>query len=184
MRPIFLIGFMASGKTTLGRALGARPGYIFRDLDAEVEKTAGMSVADLFACQGENSFRRLESEVLRRIIKEAEKNGDGTTEVIACGGGTPCHSGNMELMNEAGKCVLLEVSDAVTLRRLREAPAGQRPLVDAAVSDTDLLDFISARRAERQDFYSKASYRFCSDHLENEDEIAGSVEKFIREFCK
>ncbi len=180
MRPCFLIGFMASGKTTLGRALGARPGYRFLDLDEEVEKEAGMKVADIFAMCGEEYFRNIESRVLRRVVSEAEKEKDSTL-VIACGGGTPCHHGNMEFMNSTGTCVLLQASDDVILRRLREAPAGKRPLVDSSCDDDELLAFIAERRQSRRYYYEKASCRFDSSRLESESEINCSVERFIKE---
>lgn len=175
---------MASGKSTLGRALGARPGFSFVDLDAEIERAAGMSVAAIFAACGEADFRRRESAVLRSLVGRAaaDEAADGYL-VVACGGGTPCHADNMELMNSAGTCVLLEASDAVTLRRLREAPAGQRPLVDSAASDAELLDFVRRRRVERAADYERARFRFCSDRLESEEEIAEAVERFVGEFC-
>lgn len=171
---------MASGKTTLGRALGARPGYRFIDLDEEVENEVGMKVADIFAMRGEKYFRSIESRVLRRVAGEAEKEMDSTF-VIACGGGTPCHDGNMEFMNSKGTCVLLQASDDVILRRLREVPAGQRPLVDNSCSDDELLAFIAERRKSRRYYYEKASCRFDSSRLESESEINCSVERFIKE---
>ena len=69
-KPVFLVGFMASGKTTLGRALaGACPGLSFVDLDEAVEAAAGCSVADIFARSGEAVFRALESKMLREVAR-------------------------------------------------------------------------------------------------------------------
>ena len=88
---------MGSGKTTLGRAIpqrmrerGLAP-LEFADLDDEVEKAAGMTVAEIFRTCGEEGFRRLESETLKALARRGGM-------IIACGGGTPCRPENMERM--------------------------------------------------------------------------------------
>ena len=106
MQPVFLIGFMGAGKTTLGRALSgsnafpgaARLDYV--DLDELIERHEGLSVREIFRTRGEAAFRSLES----RMLREAACRND---VIIGCGGGTPCHSGNMEWMNAHGVTVLL-----------------------------------------------------------------------------
>lgn len=176
-RRLFLIGFPGSGKTTLGKAasefsdaaFGALP-WSYVDLDDEIERRSGMTVAEYFAAHGEGSFRRLESEVLRELC--AMEN-----VIIGCGGGTPCHSGNMELMNASGLTVLLEASPAVLLRRLLEAQ-DQRPMLrglDAAC----VAQFIERKLAERAPYYERASLSFPSDELEDERQIAASVARFF-----
>lgn len=173
--PIFLIGFMGSGKTTLGRALassaycpatGARA-YI--DLDEMIEQREGMAVRAIFSRKGEAYFRCLESEMLRETARQGNV-------IVGCGGGTPCHSGNMEWMNANGLTVLLEASRHVLLRRLLQAQQ-QRPLL-AGLSAEGIGEFIDAKMKEREPFYSLARLRFPSDHLESEKEIAASCLKF------
>ena len=123
MRVIFLIGFMGSGKSTLGRALAQRvPGCAFIDLDEEIERRAGMSVREIFDTLGQERFRALEADTLRSLCPP-----EGTQVcVVATGGGTPCRPGAMEWMNAAGTTVLLRASDAVLLRRLLQAQGSAR----------------------------------------------------------
>lgn len=169
--PVYLIGFMGSGKTTLGRALAAaNPALSYIDLDEEVERRAGMSVRDIFARHGERRFRQLESVALRDFASRRNL-------IVGCGGGTPCQPGNMEFMNANGITVLLRASDAALLRRLTEAQA-QRPLLDGMDSDA-LLAFIRSEQAHREPHYSKARLEFSSDRLESTDEVADSCREFL-----
>lgn len=174
MRPIFLIGFMAAGKTTLGRPLAAALGRPFVDTDAAVEAAVGMTVRQIFDTDGEEAFRRMEREALLRAVA------DGA--VVACGGGTPCHADNMDFMLARGLVVELKASMEATLRRLREAP-GKRPLVDNLLAHPDALRAkVEAMQDARRPFYSRAHAVFASDLLETAAEIDGSVEKFIATF--
>lgn len=168
--PVYLVGFMGSGKTTLGRALAARfQGVRYVDLDEEVERAAGMAVGEIFSRRGEAAFRRLESDALRRFASESGV-------VIGCGGGTPCQPGNMELMNATGLTVLLRASDGTLLRRLLEA-RGRRPLLNGM--DARALDaYIRSEQSRREPFYRQARLAFCSDRLEAEEEVARSCDAF------
>ena len=119
-QPLYLIGFMASGKTTLGRALALRlPGYEFVDLDEAIECIAKKSIPDIFASEGEAVFRELEARAPRQYSVPGS--------IIACGGGTPCYAANMDYMLANGRVVWLVADDEVTRRRLRLA-RGLRPL--------------------------------------------------------
>lgn len=89
MNPIFIIGMPASGKTTFGRALARRLGREFIDLDFCITQRFRASVAEIFARDGEEAFRRREAAMLREV-------GEMEDVVVACGGGTPCFSSNME----------------------------------------------------------------------------------------
>lgn len=174
VRPIFLIGFMAAGKTTLGRPLAATLGRPFVDTDAAVEAAAGRTVREIFDTAGEEAFRRMEREALMRAAA------DGA--VVACGGGTPCHAGNMDFMLERGLVVELRASMEATLRRLRQAP-GQRPLVDALLGNPEALKArVEEMQESRRPFYCRAHASFASDLLETADEIDRSVKDFIAAF--
>lgn len=165
---------MGSGKTTLGRALSVRlPHYRFIDLDEEIERRAGMTVKEIFSSRGEDEFRRMERETLAEVCRQHDL-------IVACGGGTPCRQGNMELMNASGTTVLLEASDSVLVRRLLEAQ-DQRPLL-AGLDEEGLRDFVGRLQAERAEFYSLASARFPSELLESEEEVEHSCRRFIEEF--
>ncbi len=170
--PVYLMGFMGSGKTTLGRALATRfDGACYVDLDAEVERSAGMSVREIFSSRGESCFRELEREALRRFAGERGL-------IVGCGGGTPCQPGNMELMNSTGLTVLLRASDEVLLRRLLEAQA-QRPLLNG-MDPAALAEFVRTEQLRREPFYGQATLEFPSDLLESEEEVSASCEAFAR----
>lgn len=170
--PLYLIGFMACGKTTLGEALTSRmPGHRFVDLDEAVEAMAHKTIPEIFEHDGEAAFRALESEALRKFSEPGA--------IIACGGGTPCQGDNMDFMLTTGTVVWLVADDDVTIRRLRLA-RGQRPLVDKLLDDSDALrQHIAALKAKREPHYSRAHLTFDSNRLEDEEQIADSVEKFM-----
>ncbi len=171
-RQLFLIGFMACGKSTLLRALAERvPGRRYVDLDHEIERTAGKSIPAIFAEDGEEAFRRLESDVLGALCR--------SDAIVACGGGTPCRPGAMEAMLAAGTVVWLKADIGITVSRLRLAP-GQRPVIDALLDSPDALRArVESLMAEREPFYSRATAVFDSSRLDNEAEIEESARKFI-----
>lgn len=173
MKPIFLIGFMGSGKTTLCKALTARTGLRTVDLDDFIEQEAAMSIKEFFARNGEAEFRRFESESLARAAALGY-------DIIACGGGTPCFNNNMELMNRLGKTVYLYVPDDILFARLAVA-RDHRPLI-AALDDDLLRRFISYKVAERNPFYRLASDVFDASSLESEEQVEQSVALFKEKF--
>lgn len=175
-RVIFLTGFMGSGKSTLGRALGARPGWRYVDLDDFMEERHGMTVREMFGRHGEQWFRAEESRMLREAAEMGPASGAGVL-VVGCGGGTPCHGDNMDWMNSRGLTVLLQASDEVLLRRLTEAQE-QRPLL-AGMDACALAEFIRTRQAERAGYYGRAAMRICSDRLESEEQIEDTVREFM-----
>lgn len=165
---------MATGKSTLGRPLAQALGRPFVDTDSAVEAACGKPVADIFACEGEDAFRRMESEALRRAAA------DGA--VVACGGGVPCNGANMDFMLANGLVVELEASTEVILRRLMLAP-GQRPLVDAMLDDPrKLAAHVDAMLDARKPHYSRAHVSFNSDRLESRTQIDDSVARFVKAF--
>ncbi len=176
MRPIFLIGFMASGKSTLGRALaGAKPRLRFVDLDEAIETREGCSVAEIFAARGQDAFRKLESAMLRELAAD--------DTVIACGGGTPCRRENMDFMLERGTVVRLEASTDTIVRRLAEAPRGQRPLVDGLLDEPEALKaHVEKMLAEREEAYGRSQHSFNADRLETVSQVSRAVDEFCRRF--
>ena len=160
--PIFLIGTMCSGKTTLAEAVAARTGLPSVDTDAEIERRGGMSVGRIFETRGEEAFRALE----RRVIEDLC---DKSAGIIATGGGVPSDPGNMDRMLRADMPVLL--------RRMAEG-AEKRPLLaglDAEALRRKAID-IEAARAQ---FYGRAHSVFDSTRLDTPAEIEDTVRKFI-----
>lgn len=174
MTPIYLIGFMAAGKTTLGRALAQRLGREFIDTDREIEVATGMTVSEIFANAGEDTFRSLEKQLIHDIAA-----GSGGP-VVACGGGTPLRRENMETMLASGTVVWLQTSEAVILRRLALTP-GTRPLVDGRSPD-ELREYVHATVIARTPAYSLAHAVFDSSRLESIEQIRDSVDEFITRF--
>lgn len=174
MRPIFLIGFMCSGKTTLGRALASRTGMRFIDLDQMIEQEQGMSVKSIFSSLGETEFRRLEADALARVSMMSDV-------IIACGGGTPCSPGAMELMNGRGITVHLVPDQSRLVRRLMYGRR-KRPLLATISTNEEMLDFARRKIAERAPWYDRAQHIFDSTMLETPMEIAITVDEFINEF--
>ncbi len=170
MKPIFLIGYMATGKTTLGHALAARTGMRFVDLDDEVEHMAGVTIGEIFELHGQEAFRVMEREALCRLA--------GCRDVIvACGGGTPCYFDNMDVMNAAGITVWLSASPDRLMRRLVEGKAS-RPLI-AELSDDGIAALVDRHIRERSPWYARAAERFDSSLLETPAEIESTCRRFI-----
>ena len=159
MSPVFLIGYMGCGKTTLGRVLARQMQCRFIDLDEYVEARNGMSVAEIFDAMGENRFRELETEALQ----EAATMND---VVISCGGGTPCHSDNIALMNEAGVTVWLTTSpERITARLLLPEEKCKRPKINTLNPD-QVLPLVERELAARTPFYALAQLQFDSTDIE------------------
>ncbi|MCC8113253.1 MAG: shikimate kinase [Bacteroidales bacterium] len=172
--PLFLIGFMCSGKTTLGKALARATGREFIDLDDMVEAQAGMSVSQIFATEGEEAFRRREREALEQAC-------DKGPIIVACGGGTPCRPGAMEMMNQRGLTVYLRPSAERLTERLLDGRAN-RPLISAISTADEMEAFAAAKLREREPYYTMAAAIFDSSMLESDAEIQASVQDFVSRF--
>ncbi len=144
---IFLIGFMGSGKSTVGRKLASQLKWSYIDLDEKIESEAGMKITDIFSVKGESWFRELESKMLRSLETE-------TKAVISTGGGTPCFDDNMEYMLATGITIYLKLTPAQLKSRLMRS-SHQRPLIIGIGSDK-LLGFIEGKLAEREKWYLEA----------------------------
>ena len=176
MMKIILIGYMGSGKSTIAKLLSKTMQYEFLDLDEIIEKEQNASVSTIFEQKGEVFFRKLEHQVLKRIL-QSESN-----MILSLGGGTPCFFDNMEYMNDCGDTVFLDVEPAVLFRRLRVAKQ-QRPLL-ANKSDEELMDFICEALQKRHPFYSKAKHLFKADELEDKRQIQASVDSLRKKLNK
>lgn len=156
MKRIFLIGYMCSGKTTLGKLFARDEKLEFIDLDEYIEKREGKSITEIFTDKGESGFREIE----RTALHEAGEKEDC---VISCGGGTPCFFDNMEFMNSCGETILLETSEDILLNRLLKYGA-QRPLV-AGKNREEVLGIMRKQLAERSKYYHLAQKRLNTDWL-------------------
>ena len=168
--PIFIIGYMACGKTTFGRALGRASGREFIDLDFRIEQRFHTTVSEIFRTRGESGFRKIESEMLREVAEMENV-------IVACGGGTPCFNDNMGLMLASGHTVWLDSSIERIVRRLI-ANRSKRPLM-ADKRPEELTEAVSKGMEPRIPYYSRARIRISGDRLEYRNQISDTVESFI-----
>lgn len=167
----FIIGYMASGKTTFGKALAQKLGTTFVDLDQYIEEKSCKSIPEIFQLHGEDEFRKIEKDMLREVV-EAEPDA-----VIACGGGTPCFFNNMEFLNDNGVTVFLETSTNVLISRLQEANEN-RPIM-AGKTDEEIRQKVLTQLCDRLPHYMEAKLKWNGDELETEEQIRDNVTNFI-----
>ncbi len=170
MQPIFLIGYMGCGKSTMGRAVSELTGMPFIDLDNYIERRFHLNVKAIFAERGEEGFRDIE----RRMLQEVA---DFEDVIVACGGGTPCFFDNMEYMNTHGTTVFLNTPIPRLHSRLMRG-RHKRPLI-ANKNDEELLEFIKKALADRWEHYAKAQIEFSSERLESREEIENTAREFV-----
>jgi shikimate kinase len=147
MNKVFLIGLPASGKTTTGKWLADKMGWDFLDLDQVIVQETGKSIFDIFEKEGEDAFRDIEADCLR-------KTKDLTRMVIACGGGTASYLSNMDWMISNGMTVFLNPEIRVISQRL-EQDSDERPLF-ARLKSTEIERKLLNLLEERAIFYSKS----------------------------
>jgi len=148
---IVLLGYMGSGKSTIGKALAQYLQCDFMDLDTYIETEQGMAIAELFKAKGEIFFRREESRALKAVLAQND------SLVLALGGGTPCYGTNMDdILETATTSVYLDMSIPALVKRLSNEKA-QRPLI-AHLADEELGEFIGKHLFERRPFYRKAAH--------------------------
>jgi shikimate kinase len=143
LKPIFMIGFMGTGKSTVGLLLAAKLERRFVDLDAVIEEEAHMTVAEIFFNEREGGFRAREAAALRRVATQGP-------QVIAVGGGAPAHGDNMDFMLHAGRVVCLTASVDELVQRIGDGET--RPLL----AGKDVRAEIERLFAQRQGFYQRA----------------------------
>lgn len=161
-KPIFLVGFMGSGKTTWGRKIANAMDLPFVDLDHEIVAQIGMSIPNYFEKFGEESFRKLESDFLK---KQQDRKA-----IISTGGGTPCYFDNMDWIIENGVALYLYHTPKSLWSRLSQSDVSKRPVLKGLTGE-ELLLFIESKLAERSGFYEKAQIKFEQIHTPIEEII-------------
>lgn len=161
---LYLVGFMCSGKTSVGRALAVELGWCFVDLDSEIESEQRISVREIFEQKGERAFRDIETDTLRRRVTRVEA---GDPCVFALGGGTFVQPNNWEIIENNGVTVWLDCTLDTVLQRLGDDLT--RPLA------TD-RNGLAQLYGDRRPLYSRADFRLEVDT----DDIAVTVGKILR----
>jgi shikimate kinase len=155
---IYLVGFMGSGKSTVGRALAHRLGWSFFDIDCEIERAESMTIAEIFEKRGEPEFRRIETEMIRRHVRWVEH---GRPAVVALGGGAFTLAENRALLENNGITVWLDCPLETAKRRV--AHDAGRPLARDPERFRSLYE-------SRREAYSQADVRV--EHASDDPEAA------------
>ncbi|POS01798.1 shikimate kinase [Flavobacterium croceum DSM 17960] len=157
MKKIVLLGYMGSGKSTIGSALASAIGLPYLDLDHQIEQLSQKTVSEIFETKGEIYFRRLESQLFNELLNNNENF------VLSLGGGTPCYYNHDDLLQKDGvTSIYLKVSVPILYQRLLKEKE-QRPLL-ARLDDEELQEFIAKHLFEREPYYRKAKHIInCND---------------------
>ena len=172
---IVLLGYMASGKSSIGKALAKKLNVQFIDLDSFIEENEQQSISEIFNNKGEIYFRNREEFYLRKLF-----NLDGN-RVISLGGGTPCYGNNMELILNESTSLYLNSSIQTIFERLRKETL-QRPLV-ATIGQDKLKEYIAKHLFERTVFYEKAHHTISVNDKEIEvivEEVFNLLKKELK----
>ena len=161
MNNIYLVGFMGTGKSSVGKELAKKKKWRFLDLDELIELREKRTIADIFAKDGEPYFRRIEKQVLREVAKEKKF-------VVACGGGIVINPDNIKTMKETGIIICLSASPNVILERT--LACRRRPLLNVAdpKKQIELLFKLRApyyARADKMIDTSKVSVKEVTDKI-------------------
>ncbi len=164
---LVLVGFMASGKTSVGRRVARRLGYRFIDTDRFIESELGCTIAELFASKGEAHFRALEARLAQRLSALSNT-------VIATGGGMPIAPDNFDALRKAGIVVFLNAAVEEILQRLERDT--RRPKVQGG----DLREKVLALHGERLPAYSRADV-VVDTQGKTVNRVAGDVIRLVGE---
>ncbi|WP_424494708.1 shikimate kinase [Salinimicrobium sp. GXAS 041] len=166
---IILLGYMGSGKSSVGRSLAAKLDIKFLDLDEEIVSAENKSISAIFEDSGEIYFRKAENAVLKRLLSSKE------SFVLSLGGGTPCYANNLEmiLQDEHVKSLYLKTSLETLRERLWEE-RDTRPLISHLESSEALEDFIRKHLFERTYYYNQSEFTVTTDG-KNVQEISSEV---------
>jgi shikimate kinase len=165
---LYLVGFMGTGKTTVGRAVAHQLGYALLDSDHEIERQQGRTISEIFAKDGEAAFR-----VMERAFVEGGH--EATRTVVACGGGLVVQPGMLELLKQKGVVICLHASLETILRRTQGNK--NRPLLDVE----DPMDRIRALYAAREPIYNRAGSIILTDGRTLADIVQHVLRTYRRE---
>jgi len=156
MNNIFLVGFMGTGKTAVGRLLAKKLKRKFVEMDEEIEKREGKRIVDIFSQKGEVYFRKVEKDVLKEIASQDNL-------VVSCGGGVVVDEENLRILKETGVVICLQAHPLTIYERTKDTD--ERPLLNVS----DPLEKIKELLSRRVPFYKKAHYFIDTDYLSIEE---------------
>lgn len=165
---LYLVGFMATGKSTVGRVLASRLGYDFLDSDNRIEQEVGLAVPQIFEREGEAAFRRYE----RRFVESGHPSNHC---VVACGGGLVTQPGMIELLKKKGVVICLYATTETILERTRGNR--NRPLLEVEDPARRIQDLLK----EREPFYRQAGTLVLTDNRTLGDVVEHLKRIYLRE---
>lgn len=167
MKRIIIIGYMGSGKTTVGHALSQELGLPFYDLDWYIETRMHRTVKQIFDEKGEEGFRKIEHNLLHEVAEFEDV-------IISCGGGTPCFFDNIDYINRQGETIYLKCTTDVLYKHLKMGKT-VRPLLLNKTPD-EVKTFIEAQLKQREPFYAKAKHIVDVSLMDNKEKIKTTVD--------
>jgi shikimate kinase len=170
MKNIYLVGFMATGKTSVGKELAKRLGKEFFDLDDLIEKSEKMSIMDIFKEKGEPYFRKVEKELVKDVSLK-------TDLVVGCGGGAIVNEENLSNLKKSGIVICLK-ADIDTIFSRAEGD-GRRPLLNVEDRKVRIGDLLK----KREPFYNQADHIIDTSNLDI-NAVVGRIVSFIEKDCK
>ncbi len=168
---IVLIGYMGSGKSTIGKLLSKKLNINFIDLDEYIESKLNMSISDIFNAKGEIFFRKMEHKYVQELMQKKK------SFILSTGGGTPCYSNNMDVISkETANVFYLKVSIPGLVDRLYKEKE-HRPVIKN-IADEDLPEFIGKHLFERNNFYLLSNNIITCD-AKTAEEITNEIETVL-----
>ncbi len=152
---IIVLGYMASGKSTISKKLADKLEVDFIDLDTYIVKKEHSTIKEIFKNKGEIYFRKQENKYLNALLNNSNNF------VLALGGGTPCYANNIELITKKSTSIYLKANLNTLLKRLRIEKTN-RPLI-SDLNDEELQEFIAKHLFERAPFYDQALFKVSID---------------------
>lgn len=164
IRNIYLIGFMGTGKTTVGKLLARNLGRVFIEMDEEIEKKENKKIVEIFSLYGENYFREKEKELLKEIAKKKEL-------VVSCGGGIVIDKENREILKSTGIVFWLVASPQVIYQRTQGT--SHRPLLNVDNPQRRIEELLCKRIL----FYQQTGhYSLDTSHLSPQEVVRKIIE--------
>ncbi len=169
---IVLLGYMASGKSSVGRRLSEKMDIPLLDLDDYISEKENLSIPEIFQQKGEVYFRKIEHKYVKEVLST------NNNFILALGGGTPCYADNMTFINSTdARSIYLEGSTKTMIDRLIRKKT-KRPLV-ASLSDEQIPEFVAKHLFERRPFYEKAKSTIKIDNKKKK-QVAEEIYKLLR----
>ncbi len=171
---VVLMGYMGSGKSTIGKDLAKVLHYEFIDLDDFISDKENTAITDLFNTKGEIYFRKKETQYLSEILNTKD------SIVLALGGGTPCYGNNLSILLAHKNVVTfyLKLSILSLVERLKKEQ-DQRPLIKHITTIEDLQEFIGKHLFERAAYYNQAKHTITSDNKSRKDVLEAILMRLI-----